>query len=620
MNKTVTQVSPPVTKPCQQGVASVLFMMLLGLGLMALVLGAASQVRGSQSQSQTVHAQTQAQLRAWNGAEALRQYLAQSGAAQASTIPANAPVAFQGLQGINATVTAVTAADPLCQGGTRVDANLRGASGGANSLLQLVYCATGQPGGGGQSGNDAVNIKGNLDLSGDLKVLGKEKARMIVDGKVQGAGSLNGIHELYATGNVTLGGSTSIDTVFSEGNISLSGSGNYRQLEAMGDITLSGGVKASTLFANGKISLESNEVPTLSAIGDVKLGSNAKVTDLKTKGSVVAVNSQISGSALVQGSYTEGSNGAVASGQYGQNLTVPGWNTQVRMNHVPGLVVALTPRTQQTISRPRVDVYEYRAAANYRFERDTDNRTIVTVNQVEGIPDGRYFLAGQADKQDWLCRSGANFSASDCVAKICAGHSEHNSCLSYSNGTWSLAGQSMAPGVAWFEGNLSAGQGSYANSFMASGNITTAGNNTTEALNYAGYAKVCNNSLFPGLRPKGYCKAGSAELTPQPLGNIAFAAGGIGPSGKYSGGRIDLSAANHVYGDVLAGDLLQTGGSTVVHGHVVAARMGNGTGNNSFGASTTIDLRNLPSTFTPGGGQGGNAAPPAARILWSRYR
>ncbi|MDC6171072.1 hypothetical protein [Paucibacter sp. XJ19-41] len=609
----------PYSPRSQRGVASVLFMMLLGLGLAGLVFGAVYAVSGSQSQTRTVHAQTQAQLKAWGGAEALRQYLYQLGAAKSAELEADSAVAFTGLDGVSAGIRAVSAADPDCEGATKVAAQVTGSSGGANALLALVYCASGKPGGGGSSGSDAINIKGNLDLSGDLQVLGDDKARLIVDGKVSGAGSLNGINHLYAADSVTLGGSTSIATVFSEGSITLSGSGSYNKLSAMKDITLKGGVSAGTLMANGAVSLKSNQVVAVSAIGDVQLGG-ARVSMLKTQGNASGNNARITAEALVQGSYSEESDGAVASGQYGQSLTTPKENKQVSMTRVAGLRVALTALTPTTISSPRIDAYEYRAASNYQFERDADNRTVVTVSQVSGIPDGRYFLAGSGANQDWLCSS-ASYAAASCVAKICAGHSNYNSCLSYDtvSQTWTLAGTSMAPGVAWFKGNLVAGQGDYANSFIATGDIKTAGNNTTEALNYAGYAKVCNNSLFAGLAPRGYCSSGSAELKPQPLGNIAFAAGGyIGAS--YSGGRIDLTAANHVYGDVLAGDLLLTGGNTTVHGHVVAARMGNHGGNNAFGASTKIDLRNLPSSFKPGENPLNVGQPASAKLLWSSYR
>lgn len=602
----------------QRGVSSVLFMMLLGLGLSALVLAAAAHLRASQSQSRTVHAQTQAQLKAWSGAEALRQYLYPLGASEAAKLEPGA-VNFQGLDGVSARISRVDPSHADCEGSTRIASEIAGSSGGAQALLGLVYCAGGQAGGGGSGGKLPINIKGNLDLSGDLKLLGDEKARMVVDGRVSGAGSLAGIHELYASGNITLGGSTSINTVFSEGSIALSGSGSYSVLNAMQDITLSGGVKAGSLTANGRVKLESNELVSVSAIGDVQLGS-AKLGQLKTRGSATASNAQISGQALVERSYSEGSNGAVASGLYGQTLSVPGWNTQVRMQRQAGLVVDIKPLTPQSISQPRIDAYEYRSAANYRFERDAQNRTVVEVSQVQGLPDGRYFLTGQGDKQDWLCTS-SSYSAASCLAKICAGFSEYNSCLSYqpATQTWVLAGLSMAPGVVWFKGNLSAGQGSYANSFIATGNIITAGNNVTEALNYAGHSKVCSNSQFPGLRPQTYCPSGSAEIKPQPAGNIAFAAGGS-VGGVYSGGRIDLSAANHVYGDVLAGDVLITGGSTVVHGHVVAARLGTQSSGSSFGASTTIDLRNLPGSFKPGENPSGAGAPASARLLWARYR
>ncbi|HET7866956.1 MAG TPA: hypothetical protein VFL86_21355, partial [Burkholderiaceae bacterium] len=299
-----------------------------------------------------------------------------------------------------------------------------------------------------------------------------------------------------------------------------------------------------------------------------------------------------------------------------------------KMTRVPGLAVPIVALTFDTIQIPKIDAYAYRSAANYQFDRDSSGRTVVTVSQVNGVPDGTYYLTGNADKQDYLC-TGPSYAAGSCPAKICEGYSDYNSCFDYSGGTWSINGKTMAPGVAWFKGNLSAGVGTYYNSFIATGNITTAGANITKAVNYAGPGSsvvpkvdaVCINSRFGSLYPLNFCTGtGGATFVSNPPGNIAFAAGGMVGT-TYVGGRIDLTASNDVYGDVLAGDLVVTGGSTTVHGVILATRQGSNTGNSGFGASTRIDLTNLPSTFHPGGdGPPTTNPPPSARLLWSRYQ
>lgn len=598
----------------QAGVASLLFMLMSGLALGALVFGAVYYVRGLQGQSVAVHAQTQAQLRAWSGAEALRQYLYQLGATPAAALRNGQAVTFSGLSGVSATIGTVTANETAnCSGGTMVAADIVGSSGGANALLGVVFCAKGTAGGSGAL-VEAINIKGDLQLGGDLNVSSDSSTRVVVDGRVSGSGSLNGISNLYATGDVSLGGATSIATLFSEGNISLDGSGQYSSVNSMRNVALSGTVQVSTLNANGTASLQSNTVTELNAIGNVSLGSNAQVSQLKTQGSVSASNSRITGSASVQGDYSESSNGAVASGRYGGSLYKPGWNSQISMSRQLGLTVSITSLTATTISTPRIDAYAFKSTSNYVFER-VGNDTRVTVSQVHGIPDGSYYLTGSGANQDWLC-STSTYAAASCVAKICQGFSSYNSCFSYANGSWTVAGQGMAPGVVWFAGDLVAGQGNYTNTFIASGNISTAGNNVSTALNYAGATAVCGQTQFPGLYPSNFC-SDATTLIENALGNIVFAAGGYVGS-TFSGGRIDLSASNHVYGDVLAGDTLTTGGSTVVHGYMVAAR-GSNIGLSRLAASTALDLRNLPSSFKPGQ-LPTPGTPLSATLLWSRYR
>lgn len=623
--------------PAQRGVATLLFILLTGLSLGALVFGAVFYVRGAQSQALTVHAQTQAQLKAWSGVEVLRQYLFQSGADGAAALQAGQAVTLAGLDGVSARVVSVAANDANCSnggsnGGTRVGFSLVGSSGGANSLLSVVYCASGSAGvvngNGGSGTGKPVVINGPLTLSGDLKITSADKATVVVNGAVTGNGSLSGIDTLIAKGDVTLGGSNSTSTLSSDGNINLSGSGTYTTVSALKDITLSGGVVAGSLTANGAVSIQSNTVTSIVAIGNVS-ATAASVDNVKTQGGVSGSNTKINVSALVKGNYKEDNNGSVKSGQYGGTLSKPSNNNNIQMTRVANLAVSITPLTSTTLAIPSIDAYAYRSAANYQFDRDSSGRIVVAVSQVNGLPDGNYFLVGNADKQDYLC-TGSSYVAASCPAKICLGYSDWNSCFGYSDGTWSINGKTMAPGVAWFKGNLNAGVGTYYNSFIATGNITTSGDNVTKALNYAGPGNsnpkvegVCFNSSFGTLYPSNYCTgtaSGGFTFTVRPPGNIAFAAGGMAGS-TYVGGRIDLAASNNVYGDVLAGDLLVTSGSTTVHGQVLATRQGSNAGNSSFNASTTIDLTGLPSTFVPGNNPAQTPGTPAsAKLLWSRYQ
>lgn len=606
----------------QRGISTLLFVLLTGLSLGGMVFGAISYVRGLQSQSITVHALTQAQLKAWNGAEVLRQYLLQVNTTDLSKMVLNSPATFTGLDGVTATLVQAPMDDASnCPDGKMLAFDIAGVSGGASALLATSYCV--KPGSVKSAGpKAAINIKGDLGLGGNIEVVGGDgKARVVVDGKVTGGGSISGIEFLYAKGAIELQGSTSNGTLFSESAITLSGSGDYNKLQAMGDIRLSGGVTAKATHSNTATFLNSNTVTDLKSIGPITLTGDSRVESLMTKAFVDHKGAVVSGKALVQGDYQKNGWGSVASGSYGGAVTGSG-GVSVNMTSVPGLQVNIPFLTPESISAPSFDAYPYKVLANYVFERVAGD-TKVTVRAVNGIPNGSYYLVGEGGNQDYLCKSN-RYNASTCVAKICTGNSANNSCFAYNDksDTWSVTSNitdgAMAPGVLWFEGNLVAGNGTYYNSWIASGNISTQGNHSSYSVNFADYARVCGGSRYASILPSNFCVPGQATLKSQSVGNICFGAGGL-LNGSYRGGRISLGANVEVFGDVLAGDVLETSGSTVIHGFIAAADLGSYVGGNKFGASTRIDMTSLPASYTPGGGQEVNI-PSVVTLPWSRYR
>lgn len=64
-------------KKPQGGVATVLIILLVGLSLSAVVLGTGYYIRSQQQQDMAAHSLTQAQMKAWTGAELVQQYLKQ---------------------------------------------------------------------------------------------------------------------------------------------------------------------------------------------------------------------------------------------------------------------------------------------------------------------------------------------------------------------------------------------------------------------------------------------------------------------------------------------------------------------------------------------------------------
>ncbi|RQO58653.1 hypothetical protein DBR47_13265 [Paucibacter sp. KBW04] len=590
-----------------------------------MVFAGISYVRGLQAQSVTVHAMTQAQMKAWSGAEALRQFLFHLKAKDLEQLSLGSPVQFAGLEGVEAKVSRAPSDDPInCKDGKVVGFEISGSSGGASTLLANDFCL--KPAKSTVSSPKAViNIRGDLSLRGNIEVLGGDKAKVLVDGKVVGSGSLSGISFLQAKGDVELSGSSSNGIVFSEQNILLSGSGSYNALQAMGNIQLSGTVSAASAIANGAISLRGNQVTDLRAIGPVTLAGDATVGMLRTKSNVHHQGVKLVNQAFVEGDYLHERYGPVNGGQYRGQLSGPS-RAENRMTRNPNLLLDIPALTPATLDTPTFDAYPYKSMANYVFERQGGD-TKVTVRSVSHVLDGTYFLVGSGGNQDYLCTSN-RYSPSSCVAKICTGYSDYNSCFQFdaASQTWKINGakdanksiSTMVPGVLWFEGNVEAGTGNYHNTWLATGNLKTQGEHLSYSVNYADYAWVCKSSRYSRLAPSNFCLPGQAELQSVSAGNICFGAGGV-KDGNYLGGKITLAASAEVFGDVVAGDILETGGSTVIHGFISAANLGSTGDGSSLKASTRVDLSNLPKSFQPGEHKPA-ASSLLVTLLWSRYQ
>jgi len=109
------------------------------------------------------------------------------------------------------------------------------------------------------------------------------------------------------------------------------------------------------------------------------------------------------------------------------------------------------------------------------------------------------------------------------------------------------------------------------------------------------------------------------------MGNTALMAGsyetGYTDAAHFRGGNINLEASNVIFGNVIAGNLLTTGGSTTIYGRVATSRQ-SGEGINTLKGSTTIDLSRESGTgnqINTGNQNNNNNATPRTKIMWTRY-
>ena len=516
--------------------------------------------------------------------------------------------------------------------------------------------------------NAVITFNHNLNLSGSITVnkpAGTEYQINVKGDLTTGGNTITGVDTIWSTGSIQISSGSTFGTLAANGDIKFDGSVTAtRAVNARGDICISGGANAANaqVRANGSVVANGGVVlGDVSAIGTSQRGSEtAKCTthadrpgtdqdgkvfavDLKDNSSARTVAA--TGSVRINSGSITGTEGLRATGhlvdtnwggtECGQvGLSVSAANPAVTgcVSTVAGLQVPIAPVSPVNLNQSSFNAYDVEAAAHYVFKINANGYKIVTVRGINGIADDTYFI-GDYDNtaetgwsrgyKDFLCKqlaTGSTSTAPRCQAPVldppgtpCVGYSTYNNCIAYDalSRTWTLSGTSFAPGIAWFEGNLTLSNGIYYNTFVATGNISTAGGLTVYALNYAGYngkrgsttyapTGICVNSHFPGRYPTDYCGTDGSAFAPpgdSVMGNYALLAGSYDVNDHYVGGMIVLGSSNNIFGSLLAGDLYRSGGSTTVHGSITALSLG--VGEHAAGGSTTIDLRDLPEGFVP---------------------
>ncbi len=613
----------------QRGVATVMMALLVGLAVMASTFAVVQYVRTSQDQSMTVHAQTQAQMNAWAGAEMVRQYLQGLTSAQRASLlasvqssSANTALSFSSDMGVRAVllpaststnflarVTGITAAaSPKARTTTTLDLNYGvSASTAGLGTLRAAF----------KSGM-ATQLDGTITL----QTASADQAVINIRGDLLSGGySLTGADTINATGTINLGSNSSYRILNSNCDVVIDGTTTAGTVNAMRHVCGGGTSRVSGVAtANGSISISTQNNGTLAALGrsvadgscsasgfagsaaqalaatcpmpgfaGVNLGSGT-ASVVKSGVDVYMGTATIGNLAAARDLVITGWNGNV-NGTVGRQVVRNGYNFQGTVT-TGGASPSITPVQALTIEADApFNATDYRAAANYAFYVSGSDIK-VDIQNVNGVGDGSYFLGttSRTTAMRYVCSfSGDNCNAGNKRLDLCTA-TNNTQCLSYAAGTWTLAtdiGAGMRPGVAWFSGDLVASTGTYYNTFVATANITTSGTHTIYAPNYAGYSgKVGATTYAPsgvcttaagvaiGNYPGNFCNLTSASFDPTAasgLGSYAYMAGSFGGAsynaGSYLGGNVALGGGS-VNGYVLAGNAFSSGGVSTIRGYV----------------------------------------------------
>ncbi len=573
----------------------------------------------------TSHGQIQAQMKAWTGAEVVRQYLAQMQTAgtlaQLAVAVANAPPAtglsldLAGVTGIKAYLTAVDSVTLP----TVFTAKITGTTAAAtraesNSVLEVVFSAAGS-----SKVVAPLTFIRNLKLGGAITVqkpAGSTTPVVInVRGDISTSGNLiTGVDVLNATGSINIDSGSTFSQLNSNCDVVLSGSVTAVSVNALRNICMSANAATSgTAVANGSILALSdysrngtlsalanpNPVATCLASGAGGTGStastcmppliagvdlsaaNAGAKVVNTSGSVTLSQGTI-GEINAKGNLTVSGNGSVNTGKVGGTLSKPGYNANVHVTTTPGFAPTLTAAALVTLPTNQFNAYAVRSLANYAFSFDAAGYPKVVVQNVNGIANGTYYLGDYSSNQrDYLCSAivaGSPPSAPKCMGaasggkQICQGYSPYNSCFANGSGAWVIATSfGILPGIAWFEGNLTLSVGKFYNTFIATGNIDTSASTVVYAPNYAGYSGTAGGVTYA---PTGICvNSYFPGVYPTQFCNIATtsydpnAASGIGNYAFLAG---SWSGASYAGTGSYVGGNVTIGASSIIRGSIKA--------------------------------------------------
>ncbi|WP_151981870.1 hypothetical protein [Acinetobacter guerrae] len=643
----------PTLNSSQQGFATILVVLLVGLALASSVLGTAYYLKSSQNSLATSHALTNAQSGAWTGVEVFRKYL--SGLDGPAILNLDHQTAQLNIQGgreikINQIQVSQVGTNPEKY---QVSAHVQNISerSEASSTIEIIYEITpshvstsGETTPGTANNFDSVmNFYGGLNVSGDIQLANAgDKAVINVEGDFSAGGiSLTGVKTINATGDVSLGSSAVVENIYSNGTIVLQGSATVTNIaSAQKEIQMnSWGTPQGYFYANENIYLKGADIKSADTLKSITSTVWSRIGTAIAKENITCVGTGWSNFDSLQA----------------KNLI--NCPTVTGKTHSPPIATPQGAFAPVSLSnKPIINALnsKYVDEANYIFKFNTTlNRPIVTINNIQDIPNGDYEIGKYSNNNTWywgnLCKElNTDSTCRTAVVGNLYPNLSQKQRISYSSGLWTVDDEvgnstgsvgssnppttpSLAPGVMLFYGNVSMPRGLFVNTILATGNIQYGASITIYAPNYAGPNSTCNVSGYK--MPLNLCLSASA-MTKASIGNVALLAGSCADDSSvttceasYTGGTVTLGASSYVYGNIIAGNVLETSGSSHILGAILAAALGNVGQGNKLGNTTTVDFNgiNQHENFDPSIPKDEDTTPPSddssdnAKIRWARY-
>ncbi len=315
----------------QQGFATILIVLLVGLALASSVLGTAYYLKSSQKSLVASHALTNAQSGAWTGVEVFRKYLNDLDGAtildlNGRTIQLNVQDGRE-LKVNHIETSKISTSPEKYQVLARIQ-NISDTS-EASSTIETVYEITFDGGGSSPTPNSSIagiNLYGDVNVSGKVHIDGGDKALINIQGNFTTTGNgFTGVDTLNVTGNVSLqGGGEKIKTIISNGNVYLGSGSEVEYVYAKGTVTIESGKQEGEIYADQDVIIKNGSVKLANTLKNINLSGGGTGTILVAGGNITISNGNV-GTADAQGdiSFSGGTATSLASGR---NITVSNGN------------------------------------------------------------------------------------------------------------------------------------------------------------------------------------------------------------------------------------------------------------------------------------------------------
>ena len=275
----------------QRGVASLLFVLIASVGLVATTMAALHTSKSAQKIQYAQHTAAQSQMNAWTGVNAISSAIASM--PSAPTLTPGGAVQLAGLPS-NIAATYVETRNGF------MVFDVTGSSRGATTTLRAAYAFSLPPAIPNQGTYDpsgtGVTLHGDAKINGSTSFTGSGPANLyVIGGSLKLTGGTSGVASVCATGDIDLSGGINVANACTDGNLSLSGGSTVGTASAPGAANVRGTVSMSggsgvwgTINTNGPVVLTGDAfaTTTINAKGDVTVPGQAQVDSVSTEGAI----------------------------------------------------------------------------------------------------------------------------------------------------------------------------------------------------------------------------------------------------------------------------------------------------------------------------------------------